>query len=80
MSGIFPPVLVVSYLQIQQTKNGWIVEILLNQFFAISKIDNFLSKQIITTRSIENRKVIMSQNARKTQRSIEEYNSRKLIL
>jgi len=39
-----------------------------------------LEQQITTTRrSIENRKVIMSQNARKTQRSIEKYNSRKLI-
>ena len=40
-----------------------------------------LQQQIITTRrSIENRKLIFSQNARETQRSIEEYNSRKLIL
>jgi len=35
---------------------------------------------IITRRSIENRNLIWSQNARETQRSIEEYNSRKLIL
>jgi len=40
-----------------------------------------LEQQIITTRrSIENRKLIMSHNARETQRSIEEYYSRKLIL
>jgi len=40
-----------------------------------------LEQQIITTRrSIENRKLILSQNAQETQRSIEEYNSRKLIL
>jgi len=40
-----------------------------------------LEHQIITTRrSIEIRKLILSQNARETQRSIKEYNSRKLIL
>ena len=40
-----------------------------------------IEQQIITTRrSIENRKLILSQNVRETQRSIEEYNSRKLIL
>jgi len=40
-----------------------------------------LEQQIITTQpSVENRKLIMSQNARETQRSIEEYNSRKLIV
>jgi len=37
-SGIFRTVLVVSYLQIQETKNSWIIEILLYHFFAISKV------------------------------------------
>jgi len=31
-------VLVVSYLQIQQTKNHWKKQILINQFFAIFKV------------------------------------------
>ena len=53
------------------------------------RIENFmfsfnrqlLEQQIITTRrSIENRKLILSQNAQETQCSIKEYNSRKLIL
>jgi len=35
---------------------------------------------IIARRSIENRKLILSRNARVTQRAIQEYNSRKLIL
>jgi len=49
--------------------------------FIFSFNRQLLEQQSITTRrSIENKKVIMSQNARKTQRSIEEYNSRKLIL
>jgi len=40
-----------------------------------------LKQQIITTRrSIENRKLILSQNAHATQLAIKEYNSRKLIL
>ena len=52
------------------------------------RIENFmfsfnrqlLEQQIITTRrSIENRKLILSQNAQETQCSIKEYNSRKLI-
>jgi len=34
----FPHVLVVSYLQIKQTKSRWIVEILINYFFAIFKV------------------------------------------
>jgi len=34
----FRPVLVVSYLQIQQTKIRWIIKILLYQFFAIFKV------------------------------------------
>ena len=34
----FRHVLVVSYLQIQQTKNLWIIEILINHFFAIIKV------------------------------------------
>ena len=38
-------------------------------------------QQIVTTRrSIENRKLILSQNAHETQRALKEYNSRKLIL
>jgi len=49
--------------------------------FMFSFNRQLLEQQITTTRrSIENRKVILSQNARQTQRSIEEYNSRKLIL
>jgi len=49
--------------------------------FIFSFNRQLLEQQSITTRrSIENKKVIMSQNARKTQRSIEEYTSRKLIL
>jgi len=40
-----------------------------------------LEQQIITTRrSIKNRKLILSQNVREKKSSIEEYNSRKLIL
>ena len=34
----FRPVFVVSYLQKQQTKNRWNIEILLNHFFAIFKL------------------------------------------
>jgi len=34
----FRHVLVVSYLQMQQTKNRWIIGILLNHFFAIFKV------------------------------------------
>jgi len=34
----FRHVLVVSYLQIKQTKNLWIIEILINHFFAIFKV------------------------------------------
>ena len=34
----FRRVLVVSYLQIQQTKNRWIIEISINHFFAIFKV------------------------------------------
>ena len=34
----FRRVLIVSYLQIQQTKNCWIIEILINHFFAIFKV------------------------------------------
>jgi len=49
--------------------------------FMFSFNRQLLEEQIITTRrSTENRKLIMSQNARETQRSIEENNSRKLIL
>jgi len=49
--------------------------------FMFSFNRHLLEQQIITTRqSIENRKVIMSHNARETQRSTEEYNSQKLIL
>ena len=49
--------------------------------FMFSFDRQLLEPQIITTRrSIENRKLIMSQNARETQRSIIEYSSRKLIL
>jgi len=49
--------------------------------FMFSFNRQLLEQQIITMRrSIENRKLIMSQNAREAQRSIEEYNSRKLIL
>ena len=49
--------------------------------FMFSFNRQLLEQQITTTRrSIENRKLILSQNARQTQRSIEEYNSRKLIL
>jgi len=49
--------------------------------FVLSFNRQLLEQQIITTkRSIENRKLILSQNAQETQRSIEEYNSRKLIL
>ena len=49
--------------------------------FVLSFNRQLLEQQIITTkRSIENRKLILSQNAQATQRSIEEYNSRKLIL
>jgi len=48
--------------------------------FRFSFNRQLLEQQIITTRRcIENRKVILSQNARKTQRSIKEYNSRKII-
>jgi len=40
-----------------------------------------LEQQIITTRRfIENRKLIFCQNTQETQRSIDEYNPRKLIL
>jgi len=43
--------------------------------------EQLLKQQIVTTRrSIENRKLILSQNAYETQRSLKEYNSRKLIL
>ena len=43
--------------------------------------EQLLKQQIVTTRrSIENRKLILSQNAHETQRAIKEYNSRKLIL
>jgi len=43
--------------------------------FMFSFNRQLLEQQIITTRrSIENRKLIMSQNARETQRSTEEYN------
>ena len=38
ISGIFRLVWVVFYLQIQQTKNRWITEILINHFFAIFKV------------------------------------------
>ena len=38
ISGIVQRVLVVSYLQIQQTKKRWILEISLNYFFAIFKV------------------------------------------
>ena len=49
--------------------------------FMFSFNRQLLEQQIITTRrSIDNRKLIMSQNPRETQRSIEEYSSRKLIL
>jgi len=49
--------------------------------FVLSFNRQLLEQQIITTkRSIENRKLILSQNAHATQRAIEEYNSRKLIL
>ena len=49
--------------------------------FMFSFNRQLLEQQIITTRrSIENRKLILSQNARETQRSIEEYNSRNIIL
>jgi len=34
----FRRVLVVSYLKVQQTKNRWIIKILINHFFAIFKI------------------------------------------
>jgi len=34
----FRRVLVVSYMQIRQTKNRWIMEILINHFFAIFKV------------------------------------------
>ena len=37
-SGIFRHVLLVSYLQTQQTKNRWIIEILINHFFTIFKV------------------------------------------
>ena len=43
--------------------------------------EQLLKQQIVTTRrSIENRKLILSQNAHETQRALKEYNSRKLIL
>ena len=43
--------------------------------------EQLLKQQIATTRrSIENRKLILSQNAHETQMAIKEYNSRKLIL
>jgi len=49
--------------------------------FIFSFNRQLLEQQIITTRrSIENRKLIMNQNAYETQRDIEEYNARKLIL
>jgi len=49
--------------------------------FLFSFNRQLLEQQIITTRrSIENRKLILTQNARQTQRSTEEQNSRKLIL
>jgi len=35
---LFELVLVISYLQIQQTKNRWIIKILLNHFFPIFKV------------------------------------------
>jgi len=49
--------------------------------FVLSFNRQLFEQQIITTkRSIENRKLILSRNAHATQRSIEEYNSIKLIL
>jgi len=43
--------------------------------------EQLLRQQIVTTRrSIENRKLILSQNAHKTQIALEAYNARKLIL
>jgi len=39
----FQLVLVVSYQKIQQTKNRWIVEILLNNFFAIFKVSRLVA-------------------------------------
>jgi len=43
--------------------------------------EQLLKQQIVTTRrSIENRKLILSQNAYETQIALKEYNSRKLIL
>jgi len=43
--------------------------------------EQLLKQQIVTTRrSIENRKLILSQNAHETQIALKEYNSRKLIL
>jgi len=46
-----------------------------------SFIRQLLEQQITTTRrSIEKRKSILCQNAQETQRSIDEYNSQKLIL
>ena len=49
--------------------------------FIFSFNQQLLEQQIITTRrSIEKRKLIMSNNAHQTQRNIEEYSARKLIL
>jgi len=48
--------------------------------FAFSFNRQLLEQQIIITkRSIENRNLVLSQNARETQRSIEKYDSQKLI-
>ena len=39
----FPHVLIVSYLQIQQTKNFWIIKISLNYFVAIFKVSRLVA-------------------------------------
>jgi len=49
--------------------------------FMFSFNRQLLEQQIITMRrSIKNRKLVLSLNARETQRSVDEYDSRKLIL
>jgi len=60
------------YRELQRT---WQIDKKKYENFMFSFNRQLLEQQIITTRrSIENRKLIMSQNARETQRSTEEYN------
>jgi len=51
------------------------------EIYILAFNEQLLKQQIVTTRrSIENRKLILSQNAHETQIALKEYNARKLIL